>query len=293
MKCKICDSSEITEFFNNPDILNCDECKNSFRLNATAQIAETYLKGIPMPNIFANKLKNKHHFNFIDSNIGFKNIKNILEIGPGDGSFVKYIRKKNKDISITLIEPGTDFAKKLNQIENVIVFNDFIENVKLENSTFDLVIMSHVLEHLEDPKRTVDYIYKNFLKTGSFLYIDIPNKDYELRSINASKVAPIIHLFFFDGVGIKNMLKNIGFSESMILGNKYSTLPIKFIERLEKLGSINQNNKLISIKLKVLNRLSLYFSDFFKILFNKKSKEINLEMHNSNFNNIAVLAKKS
>jgi SAM-dependent methyltransferase len=292
MKCKICYSSDTEYFLENPPIISCNACKNSFRLYSPIEITKVYKKGIAMPKPLANQLRNKHHYNFIDTKIGFSNIYSILEIGPGSGSLVRFIRKRNRNIKITVIEPGIFFAKELGKIENVTVLNDFIENVKIDNTSFDLVIMSHVLEHLENPHDILKYIYTNFLKNNNFLYIDIPNKDYELRNIPAAIVAPQIHLFFFDGVGIQNLLFEIGSKNDQILGNKYSTLPIGFLRRMEKLGELNDKKSFVTIFLKIINRISLLFSTIFRFTFFKYPKEINLNVYNSSFNNIAIIVKK-
>lgn len=293
MKCKICFSTNTEVFLDNPPINSCNACKNSFRFNSSIEIKEVYKKGIAMPNPLANQLRNKHHYNFIDTNIGFSNIHNILEIGSGSGSLIRYIRKRNKNIKLTVIEPGIAFVKRLRKIENVTVLNDFIENVKVNNFKFDLIIMSHVLEHLENPHQTLKYIYDNFLTSKGYLYIDIPNKDYELRNIFGAVVAPKIHLFFFDGIGIINLLKDIGFKENEIFGNKYSTLPLSFINRMEKLGRLDNKQIIISVALKILNRFSLLFSSIYRFAFFKHPKEINLDVYNSSFNNIAIIAKRS
>jgi len=65
------------------------------------------------------------------------------------------------------------------------------------NDKFDLVIMSHVLEHLENPLQSIKYVYKECLSDGSALYLDVPNQDYELRNKLSAKMAPMMHSFFF------------------------------------------------------------------------------------------------
>jgi len=87
-----------------------------------------------------------------------------------------------------------------------------MEKVQI-NKTFDLVIMSHVLEHLENPVHSIKYIYNEFLCNGSILYVDIPNMDYELRTTAAAKMAPNMHLYFFSGFGIKHLLNMAGFKK--------------------------------------------------------------------------------
>jgi len=290
MKCKICNSQNLSIYLDNPKILECNDCKNSFRLKAPLAIEKMYSFRIPMPDFFSTKLRNRHHIDLIERNIGFKNIQSILEIGSGNGKLIKRIRHEHHDVKITVIEPGSYFKKELSKIKNISIINDYIENVNI-NEKFDLIIMSHVLEHLEKPVENLIFIYEKFLKINGYLYIDIPNKDYELRNIHGAMIAPVIHLFFFAGIGIKNILMDIGFKEEFIFGNKYSTLPNRFIHSLELIAN-NDIRFLEKIKLKIINRFILFFSGFNRVVFKKKIIVIGLDESNSKFNNIAIIGKK-
>jgi len=244
-----------------------------------------------MPDLFASQLRCRHHYDFLEQKVGFRNIKRMLEIGSGDGALIKYIRKRQKDVEITIIEPSSVFCKKLKMIENTNVINDYVENVNI-NGSFDLVIMSHVLEHLEDPFNTLKYIYTYFLAKGGYLYVDVPNNDYELQSKNAVRIAPNIHLFFFSGDGIKKKLINIGFEVNKINGSKYSTLPKTFINRMEKLGSSSSNNYFFNTILKIQNKITLYLQEIYRTIFFVKPKELKLDVKDKYFNNIAIIAEK-
>jgi len=290
INCKICNSQNLRVYMEHPAIMYCNNCKNAFRVGKSLQIDELYLKGISMPNYFEATIRNRHHYDFIESSIGFDKIENILEIGSGNGSFLRFIRNRHKNIKITAVEPGINFGKELNRIENVTVINEFIEKAKIEER-FDLVIMSHILEHIEEPQQTINFIYKNILKSTGSLYIDVPNKDYELRNVSGAMRAPQIHLFFFGGDGIKNVLKNAGFDEKHIFGNKYSTLPLDFILRSEKISNLNSTKRFKLAQLKIFNLISLQFSDFIKLFFKMRPKTIALEATDFRYNNMAVIAK--
>jgi SAM-dependent methyltransferase len=289
MMCLICHSINVEIFTENPDIFICNNCNNAFRKPSPAKI--NYTTKIPMPDFFSTSLMNMHHYNFIEKNLGFNNIKSILEIGSGNGALIRYIRKKNKDIAITSIEPGAIFCKKLLRIKNVTVINDYMEKIQI-NDKFDLVIMSHVLEHLENPLQSIKYVYKECLSDGSALYLDVPNQDYELRNKLSAKMAPMMHLFFFSGLGIKHLLNIVGFNDEDIIGNKYSTLPRSFIQRTERLGIMRDRRNISIIINKILNRFSVYISSFEQVIFRTNIKEIKLENSNSYFNNMAIIAKK-
>tara|TARA_B110000977_G_scaffold201338_1_gene295428 strand:+ start:8601 stop:9632 length:1032 start_codon:yes stop_codon:yes gene_type:complete len=142
-------------------------------------------------NHFYRSFYNKIYFNFIDPKKRFesqfklasdkfiflsdylKNIKDknkfrILEIGCGPGGILKYF--KNKGFSVTgldLDEEHLNYGKsqKLNLINK---FN-FESNYK-----FDLIIISHVLEHMKNPEIEIDII-KNYAHKNTLLYIEVPS----------------------------------------------------------------------------------------------------------------------
>ena len=51
------------------------------------------------------------------------------------------------------------------------------ENIKeLENEKYDIIILSHVLEHLGDPKQILTYVSR-LLKENGCVYIEVPSTD--------------------------------------------------------------------------------------------------------------------
>lgn len=291
MKCKLCESENTKLLFESLNIIECSDCKNSFRIDYSDLIIENYKTKISMPNFFDNTLRNRHHYNFINNNLELNKITKVLEIGSGSGSFIRFLRKKNNNLAITIVEPGSDFIPGLKKIKNVEVYNDFVENINLVDK-YDLVILSHVLEHVENPVTLIKFLFNNLLKVGGYLYIDIPNADYELRNISAAKLAPLMHLFFFDGIGLKSILESIGFSTPNIIGEKYKSLPTIFIQAREQLGNISNTKSLISIYLKIKIKIALYLSSIYRTLFHIKPLIIDLNHYNSNFNNIAIISRK-
>lgn len=287
--CAICKNNLTNVYYDDPLIIACYECDNFFRVNYSKKIIDNYRLKISMPDIFAEKMRNNHHYSFIEKNIGFKNVKSILEIGPGDGSLMKFILTRQKGIEYTVIEPSTSYCEQMRRVPGVKVINDFLENVEI-SLKFDLVIMSHVLEHIQDPKRTIKFIYDNVLIETGFLYIDVPNMDYELRNKYAARVAPDMHLHFFTGNGIEKLLINVGFN-NVIKGNKYCTLSKSYTLAREKSGKYHLNILKI-ILYKLLSKLYLYIYSLKLIVNGYKVKEISLHESNIFFNNIAIIVSK-
>ena len=290
--CKVCGSKKTTKFTDS--IRYCTLCNNYFRVGYSNDIYKKYKVSLPMPDYFDAKNKARHHVSFLKNNIDFNNVKSILEIGPGDGIFIKEMRKYFPSINITVIEPGIAFRENLEKIPNVRVLTSYIEECVIEEK-FDLIIMSHILEHLKNPMESMITIYNKWLSDNGYLYIDIPNSDYELRTVIDSTQAPEIHLTFFSPKGILNFLKILGFKNEMINGNIYSTLMKQWIKNSSQIAKIQDSNKkrkIVVLRKKLMNRFLLLYNSFISFIFNKPPKEKSLSENSPFFNNIAIIAKK-
>ena len=79
--------------------------------------------------------------------------KNIAEVGPGRGGFVKYYKKYSK--SLFLIEPDKKLFRLLKQKytnKKILVKNSKIQNIK---SKFDIIMYFDVLEHIQNDLKEV------------------------------------------------------------------------------------------------------------------------------------------
>lgn len=104
------------------------------------------------------------------------NFKNILEIGCGLGFFLNEAKKENK--KILGFEPGEtfyNFIKKNKQIAKYVINDDFL-NYSEKNIEVDLVVMFHVLEHLEDPNLILKKIFDKTNENVN-LVVEVPDID--------------------------------------------------------------------------------------------------------------------
>ncbi len=293
--CPLCGRNELEIVSESPAIVRCLRCHHGFRPDPEESIVRGYAGFVNMPTYFEAKMFARHHYDFIERNIGFDNISNILEIGSGDGAFLKLIRKKNPRIKLAAIEASVDLCRGLRKIPDLTVINSYIEEVSPAGK-FDLVVMSHVLEHLEKPRDVLKNIHDNYLDPGGYLYIDVPNQDFELSSPRMASMAPDTHLFFFNGKHFQNNLTEAGFHAENITGAKYSTIPQGYITRMEIIsGLANSKNLFDKIKLyrvKAMKKISLMASAPIRVLQKRNPKEIALDRTGDNYNNMAILARK-
>ncbi|SKB66756.1 class I SAM-dependent methyltransferase [Daejeonella lutea] len=83
---------------------------------------------------------------------GSGQFKKILEVGAGDGSILKYLDEWQfapELYALEISESGVEqiVQRKLNTIKSVQVFDGY--QIPFADNEFDLVILSHVLEHVE------------------------------------------------------------------------------------------------------------------------------------------------
>lgn len=106
------------------------------------------------------------------SHVKKKNPK-LLEIGSGTGSFAEFCKKKG--IRYYGVEPQEDLFKKLSKKFNVKKAR--VPPIPFKKSEFDVVIHSHVLEHMESAKKAYDFLSEcnKVLKSDGIMVFRCPN----------------------------------------------------------------------------------------------------------------------
>jgi ubiquinone/menaquinone biosynthesis C-methylase UbiE len=106
--------------------------------------------------------------NLIDSYVNSDT--KILDVGCGHGDFLKPVH--NKTIHSYGIDPDKEALDKNSFIKNKIIGT--VESLPFESNFFDLVISAWVLEHLADPKKAFQEIFR-VLKPGGKVIFLTPN----------------------------------------------------------------------------------------------------------------------
>ena len=109
-------------------------------------------------------------------------INNVLDVGAGTGENLRYLKELHPSIVTTAITCSESEAKKLGIIANNVVVCDLNiltceeNNVfrKLSPAGYDLIILSHVLEHLQNPT-AVTQVLSKLLVPGGIMLIAVPN----------------------------------------------------------------------------------------------------------------------
>ncbi|MFT7155071.1 MAG: 2-polyprenyl-3-methyl-5-hydroxy-6-metoxy-1,4-benzoquinol methylase [Parvicella sp.] len=135
----------------------------------------------------------------------------ILDVGCGDGSFLK----KMKDLGwmvkgLDFDKKAADFAKKEFGI-NVQVGD--LNDIDPKNEQYDVIVYSHVFEHLYDLKGELEKCYKLLDKNGRVVALT-PNSDsleHKLFAKNWRGLEPPRHIMIFNPRNLKEVAEQAGF----------------------------------------------------------------------------------
>lgn len=98
----------------------------------------------------------------------------VLEIGCGTGEFTKRIARTGADITAVDISPDLlEIAKKTTPYLNVLFYLQNVENMDFGDGSFDVVIGSSILHHL-DLNRAIKEVYRVLKKGGGIVFTE-PN----------------------------------------------------------------------------------------------------------------------
>lgn len=166
------------------------------------------------------------------------NFKKILHFAPEPGLNSNF-KKRWNDKYFT-----SEYDK--NKLAN---FYFDLENIETDEKQFDLIICSHVLEHVENDTKAICEIVRILVENGTAL-IQVPIWPSEtLPTYENSKVTDprdrIIHFGQWDhlriyGLDVEEKLKNLGFSkvQRVFIGEYFSEEIIQ-LHQLKNFGGVN------------------------------------------------------
>lgn len=218
--CPVCNSISITfvrsyrgnsELFRNLELKKCNNCTFVFadplpkdeeldKYNSSYFVnAHGGLSSHPMATAYQaaiNKIRVNYVIEMIQKGQDL-NLK-ILEIGPGTGDFLKFWLQRFPNSEYSILE--SDLINR-ERFKGLVSFQ-YSSFKEIPSNYFDLIIISHVLEHTNDPKRFLNELSNN-LKNAGFIFIEVPCQDYLFKD----KEEP--HLLFFNKESMNQLFNKI------------------------------------------------------------------------------------
>lgn len=163
--------------------------------------------------------KRRDNYGYLYETIGRVKKGSILDIGAGTGMFLSYFKDLGWEVSgVEFSGDACSYAKRVFNIP--LKVGDFLD-FKFPKEKYDIVTLNNSLEHLYDPKRTLEEI-KKIMKKDGVLLITVPN----IKSLGARifgpkwyALSPPRHLYHFSPTTINSMMSGAGFDVVRI---KYS-----------------------------------------------------------------------
>jgi 2-polyprenyl-3-methyl-5-hydroxy-6-metoxy-1,4-benzoquinol methylase len=126
-----------------------------------------------------------------------ENVRDYLDIGCGLGGLASYMTHVEPVLNVSVVEPSGEAVDFLRSRHPEIHINQYsIENLEsMEDSSFDLISMVHVLEHVQDPLKTMLEV-RRLLRDDGVAYIEVP--EFMNRNWRSKNYLHIAHKYIFD-----------------------------------------------------------------------------------------------
>jgi SAM-dependent methyltransferase len=134
----------------------------------------------------------------------------VLDVGSGFGDVLMYLQSRGcRTLGIDLSPHAAERAREY----GVDVRTGTMRSLQLTPGDFDVVIMSHSLEHVPHPAEEIGEAWR-LLAPGGRLLLAVPNGDAVRMRVDGahwSCLMPPVHFWFFDAASLRSLVERHGF----------------------------------------------------------------------------------
>jgi len=133
----------------------------------------------------------------------------VLDVGCATGALLDFLRGHGWRVTGVEISPSAEYGRNIRGLDIKALP---LEENKFPNQSFDAVLASHLIEHLNNPRSFLAEINR-VLKKGGRVFITTPNiSGFQARLFGGRWRSAIFdHLYLFSVRTLKKLLKNTGF----------------------------------------------------------------------------------
>ena len=254
--------------YQKPNLIKCNNCGLIFSELLNIEFENLYQEVVD--NLYIDQIPfKKKYFEIVLSKIKkyLDSSKDVLEIGSYYGVFGSLINKNVKNYTgLELSKHAVNYAKKEYNLNCVnLSINEYLKN----SDKIDVIIMSHVIEHMDDVFANIDNI-KSKMTKDSVLIFSTYNMDSLIAKVlgkNYHWIMPM-HKYYFTKKVLKKILneKNLEIVETIsdthIISLKYFFIKLQkilpflnfLLKPMSKFSFLNKINIRVN-----LGDLDIYF----------------------------------
>jgi SAM-dependent methyltransferase len=153
-------------------------------------------------------------FRFIQqslNSLGIHSVGKILDIGCSNGRLLNLFQVAGWNV--TGVEPNNEAVNYAKNKFKIDISPGTFAEVTYPNDEFDLVCLSHVFEHFDDPISTLQEI-KRIAKRRGLVFVEVPNDTKIGRKGQTG-----YHLFFFSPQTLSALFEKCGFESVRLVTN--------------------------------------------------------------------------
>ncbi|MBI2549251.1 methyltransferase domain-containing protein [Candidatus Woesearchaeota archaeon] len=225
MNCDFC-KHPITPVYNVPSsprkavVKVCSHCglvQSTFLNNSSLPRQVAVTSEASWGNVrYGKSFRTTPHVDILDKFLSWHRLQQVIDVGSNRGSFIQAIYNKG-NFPILAVEPDKHISPDFHDFPRVKLLLDRIEHISFINEKanekfdqkFDLIYLSHTLEHLESPFLTLQQL-THHAQQHAYLFVEVPNIEF-LRSKDIVEEFFIDkHTFHFSRSTLKNYLLHFG-----------------------------------------------------------------------------------
>lgn len=133
-----------------------------------------------------------------------------LDLGSGSGEFTFLAARIGA--RVTAVEPNEGYAEYCRRKLELDVTTGRMEDCGFAPASFDLIRLSHVLEHMRDPQASLATL-KGWLRPGGILYIEVPDIEADARNKLRGRLFHYGHIYNYNPVTLRHVAGLAGLVE--------------------------------------------------------------------------------